>query len=345
MKRMIATILSLCMLLALCGCGGKELTQEERERIFLEEAQKKGLNAIPGNITEVHTENGIQGFNEPIEKHEDDNYVEVTDVRLTPLNGSLYTPSYKIRFLFPEGLVRDYPNQLRLHYNFLDMNGNTVSSLTYYLSNPTYNMEGWSDALGGLASKDSSGSAEANLDIAKVSTIEFIGYTLYSVTGMTTNWTQDWRFTTPIRFEIANLPPPGTVENAAALSSTDGIEVEKVSIRSNTPTSCYASMKVRNKSGLKRDVIEVEYQALDKAGDVIASSSVVAKDLENGQAGMTENMFSLKCSSKDIGSIKITGCSFGTFGGGSKSSWTTKAGDGFELSTPIVFTADEIVFE
>ena len=353
MKKTLAIILVL-VFAAFAFAGKADLTQAEREEIFYEVAKEKGidLNILQQleKVSAVQTaiQNGddssIQEYLNPdsvisvknsagnsssVPDPTTEDYLTVTDLKLIPIEGTIYRPNLRVKCLFPDNLVTPYPEQMELSYALLDENGDIVDSCSLRLNHLSYNQGGWTEALSVIGAD--------NLDVSKVKALVFTDYMMWS-SGFDSFGSKHWSAVKPVRFEFSDL-----LGEESGQAAGDPISVESVSLRRSS-SNCAVDMKVRNLGDQRRDVITLNYQALDENGDIVASGDVNVKDLDPGQAAKS-GFTRLKCDIRDVASIKITDYSYGFFNGGSRNSWTTPVGSSFRLSEPIVFTRDEIIFE
>lgn len=353
MKKAISVILVL-VFAAFAFAGKADLTQAEREEIFYEVAKEKGidLNVLQQleNVAAFQTsiQNGDDslireylnpdsvisvtnpaGNSSTVPDPTTEDYLTVTDLELIPVDGTIYRPNLRVKCLFPNNLVTPYPEQMELSYALLDESGDIVDSCSLRLNHLSYNQGGWTDALSIMGAD--------NLDVSKIKALVFTDYMMWS-SGFDSFGSKHWSAVKPVRFELSEL-----LGEESEQTVRDPISVESVSL-CRSASNCAVDMKVRNLGDQRRDVITLNYQALDANGDIVASGKVNVMDLDPGQAAKS-GFTRLKCNMNDVASIKITDYSYGFFNGGSRNSWTTPAGSAFRLSEPIVFTRDEIVFE
>ena len=357
-KKIISIAVMVVMMFMLCGSAIDSLTDEEREAIFYQVAAEKGLDKMFDAMTElsdaerelvfyqVAAEKGllqyISGNQETLVVQNsgydfissglptDVDYVEILDMELVQIDNNSFRPNFKIRNVFPEDVIEYYPDELRLYVSYFDEDGFAIQSGWIRLKHLTYGQGTWTEASGNIFH-------ECNFNITEVKSISVTGYRFMSVKGGVAVYGEDFTFNRPVIFNLQDFLTNDILNSA----ESNPIAVEEVSFVKNGH-KLEVIAKVRNLGSNARDVVQVNFQLLDESGDVIDDGYVVVKNLQPGQAAKGENLFSLSVKSvSEIGSIKFFSYSFGTFGGGSTSSWTIQPGDGGTLVEPYIFTSEQ----
>lgn len=322
MKRVFAIFLIAATSFTLCACGGKELTQKEREEIFYEVAQEKGLlEYVTGNGgTIIVDEGAYNSLTADLPANEQ--FIEILDVEFVHVKGDIYRPNLKIKNIFPEGSIQCYPDSLQIYLTYKDKEGFSIQTSTAYLNYLGYGEGAWTDS-------DSRFSFDS-FDTTEVSSCSVTGYRFSSSSGGVVVYNEAFMFTPEINYDVLNLVPKNTdvvnFEEVKLISRDYGVEVEA---------------KIRNKSDIHRDAIVVSFQVLDREGDILGDSTISATGLESGQAGTFKSIPVYDCKKEDVGAIKFVSYTYGELlsSGGVSYSNRDEHGDFFE---PYLFSIDQL---
>ena len=280
MKRAIALLLALVMVFALCGCGvdkagtAVKTTGEGGQN---ETPQNSTISVMPREITVTQPNFQVQ----TIKLTDETDYLEISNPKLTKVNGSIYRFGYDAKCLFPQNLGVEYPNLIIIHHQYVDKDGNgersannNVYSFTFGQS---FTMEPTEDTEAYLM-------RDYLLDISEIESISFTTYEMKNSTA-SPSWLGNWQFIKPVKYGISDLLPKDEIEAAKewAEKGIDPISVELV--RSENGKDY---LRIVNTGDTKQDHIMINYQVLDKDGDIIGTSNITVHDLEAGQGAKKE---------------------------------------------------------
>lgn len=324
MKKLISLLLALTMIFSLCACGKSELTPEEKEKIYEEVAAEK---AREQNIV-LDSDN-----------QDDDAYLKILDVKLTPHGENKYWVDVLFQCLYPTDKHDNYPQNIFLQMAFVDKNGVIVDQIYQECSNLAYGDIAWSYAYG--IYKD-----DKVVDLNEIDTVKITEYR-FSGEGITV---EKYPFREPLVFKLSELKIGGEEADAVSAmeqkadtqeytittsaSTNDPIVVEAITVK-ETERNTTVNMKVRNNADEGKDVIILCVQELDRNGDVVKDGDIYVKELDKGQAGISSSYF-LESALEDVSAIKVTGYEYGTFFADSKNSWSKDGA--FKLKTPLTFS-------
>lgn len=147
---------------------------------------------------------------------------------------------------------------------------------------------------------------------------------------------QDAHPSNPILSEAETVPESET-DNAPAY---DPLEIENVFLRKSS-SGWKIGFKVRNTGEKGHEIIQLNLQVLDAAGDVLSNVDTNVYNLEAGQAGKTEYK-RIGCEVEDVASVRVFGYSYGT---GTDIITHFNSEDRYKLITPIIVSIDDIVME
>ena len=169
MKRRIALLLVLAMMFALCACGSKELTAEEREKIYQEVAQEKAAAQESGNASD--TEEAASEGNSPADKEP---FFEFYEARLQKASkAGYYYPDIKFKCLYDRSGLKNEPDYL-FNFQFLDQDGVIVKQEDIELKDIYYGDIGWTCA----TSHGKHMGMEFNLD--EISVVKIVSYSVFA---------------------------------------------------------------------------------------------------------------------------------------------------------------------
>ncbi len=117
MKRIIAFLLALTMIFALCACGNSEVKSTP------EPTSEPTLETIP----ELSEE-----------------YFKIIDVKLKPYKDGKYWPNVKFQCLYPKDKHEKYPMVIDLYISVLDEEGVVIQKEEIKIMDPTFEEIGWS---------------------------------------------------------------------------------------------------------------------------------------------------------------------------------------------------------
>lgn len=147
---------------------------------------------------------------------------------------------------------------------------------------------------------------------------------------------QDAHPSNPILPEAETVPESET-DNAPAY---DPLEIENVFLRKSS-SGWKIGFKVRNTGEKGHEIIQLNLQVLDAAGDVLSNVDTNVYNLEAGQAGKTEYK-RIGCEVEEVASVRVFGYSYGT---GTDIITHFNSEDRYKLITPIIVSIDDIVME
>lgn len=186
MKRIVVILLAAVMSFMLCACGSKNLTQEEKEQIFYEVAEEKGVLWL----VDVDEQIDGLGYVKPKENlSSGDLYIEILDMELISVGNGRYEPNIKIRNILPRDAVVNYPSYLDINVSYLDSDGTAIASDSVQLTHLGYEGVTWTDAQMSFDAFDSS----------EVHTVSITGYS-FSGSGVI-----DGTFSPAISFDVDEL--------------------------------------------------------------------------------------------------------------------------------------------
>lgn len=317
MRKIVALLLALSMVLSLCACGASQDEAGAKEA-----EQNPAIAVMPRKITVIPAEN-FQVCT--IDLPDEPDYLEITNPKLTKVNGSIYRLSFDAKCLFPEDLGVEYPNLIIIHHNYADKNATALRSAESKVYSFIY---------GQNFTMDATVHTEAYLmesylvDISEVESIVFTSYEMKNSTAAE-RWVGDWQFVKPIEFKIADLLPEEEIKAARewAEQGIDPIQAEIVKTESGEE-----KLRIVNSGDKKQEYIIVEYQQLDKDGDVAGTGAAHVRDLEAGQ-GTKESLFK----GSDVCAIKITQYTYPHPDG---SGYITSVEERFSMRNPIILELD-----
>lgn len=190
MKKLISLLLALTMLFSLCACGKTEMTAEEKEKIYEEVAAEKAR--------EEHTV--LDSDNQ-----DDDAYLKILDVKLTPHGENKYWVDVLFQCLYPTDKHDNYPQNIFLQMAFVDKNGVIVDQIYQECSNLAYGDIAWSYAYG--IYKDNKVVNLNEIDTVKITEYRFSGE------GMTV---EKYPFPEALVFKLNELKIDGEAETTSA---------------------------------------------------------------------------------------------------------------------------------
>lgn len=269
-----------------------------------------------------------------------EHYIEILDMEIVEIDSELCRPNIKLRCMFPDGIAETYPTYLNLHVNYLDKDGFAVKSVDMQLQHFAYGEGLWTDAA-------AMSTYDFDFNKEEIETISITGYNFISLKDMTVVYNESFTFSPPYVYEVDDILPADSGDSSKANNvipagdTKNPVAVEQAQLINNG-SYIEVKAKIRNMGDVKRDVITVYFQLLDKNGDVLADERVNVMELEPGQAATKDSNAIIDCSYSEVDSIKFISYTYGTFSGGSKNSWTTKSGSGGDLIEPYLFTHDMI---
>lgn len=337
MKKIISLLLAMTMIFALCACGASvknssaESTEDSIEESTEETAEKSESNTVYVPTDELVVNSSSK--EEPsVAAPTTEDYLKINQVVLNEINGKIYAPNIDMKCVFPQNITDSYPTQAFLYFQYLNEKGEITNTIKTIIQQLSYNYGGWSDDISFVVEGDSS------LDISEVKTIVFTHYEMMALNGSVV-WRGTWDFLNPVVYEVSDLLPENVIEDAKnGKFDGDPIDVEEITIEKRV-NDCNISMKIRNNGSNKKDVIKLEYQILDKMGDVILNDGIDVMGLEPGQAGRT-NSCRINCLADEIGSVKITKYAYGE--SHSQTSYTIPKNSRFEFIEPIIIPIEDI---
>lgn len=179
MKKIVALLLALVMLFALCGCGSKEMSDEEKEKIYQEVAAEKARE------DQQALEDSAQ---------DEDEFLQILDVKLKPYSEELYWVDVKFQCLYPTDKHEIYPQKINLEMDFIDHEGVVVNQTYEQFSNVSYGDIAWS--FGYMIYKD-----DRVVDPDEIKTVRFTGYRFFGE-GMQV---EKFSFKEPFVFQLEEL--------------------------------------------------------------------------------------------------------------------------------------------
>ncbi len=310
-----------------------------------------------GDLTEVPAvqEEGVIVANQP---HVDEVRAEDVSLEYESQKGE-YRIHVKLRNLTGFPLIHDkLPNGVGTRVQFLDSYGDVlpdgdieVGSTSSY-ENLAVGQAGW----------DNSYKYVSKAIVDKTEFIRISSYSFFYLAINSDGSSQrvNGTFTEPLVIPISDILPAKKTAAQDKDSSTHGlpatdanpdpatneaptydpIEIEKVFIR-NSSSGLKIGFKVRNTGDTGKEIIQLNLQVLDAAGDVLASVDTNAYNLEAGQAGKTE-FKRIECSLDEIGSIRVFGYRYGT---GTEIVTHFDSKDRYRLITPIVVSIEDVTIE
>ena len=178
MKRIIALLLALVMVFALCACGKKESAPEEQVVVHTE----KGDVVIP-------VSQGGETLDEP--------FFEILDARLKSAAGSLkgkFWLDLKVKCLYPVDKHENYPNPFHIYVTWLDKDGAIIKSDYYRLPDLNYEDIAWTSAY--------NKGNDSLMDLNEVATVKVTSYKAFLPEK--NDW-DEYHFDDPLVFTLADL--------------------------------------------------------------------------------------------------------------------------------------------
>lgn len=168
MKKIVALLLVLVIMFALCGCGGNSTPQET---------------------------------NTAAENNAENDFIKIEEVKIISAEEvwqekDLYVPDFKITCLCPSPKDGSYPDTLNINYAYLDGEGAVVQSCTVQVYKMMYGDTVWA------SSYDSSYTKDKLIKPEQYSALKFIGYDVFwgSAGGF-----KQYNFENPQVYDIAEL--------------------------------------------------------------------------------------------------------------------------------------------
>ena len=323
MKRVLTFVLAAVMIIVLCACGGASAPAPapSTEAAAAQAPEPVATTEEPAPPAEVK---------ESEDHTEEPDALTVEDIKMENASGGGLLFKVKVQ----NNTESDF-GMIAINYQLLDQDGTVLYSNMLGSVNLLAGQRGW---LGPYA-------VEAK-DCESAEAIQFVSYftdqntmptifheiTKYSLSG---DHEAETAADTPEPVEAASAEPA-----ADDAPESDPIEIEEVVIRKSS-SGCKIQLKVRNTGDMAREILQVNLQVLDAAGDVLTNADPTAYNLEAGQAGKTE-FERIDYNVDEISSIRIFGYRYGT---GTELVRKFNANDKYKLNTPIIFTMDEITIE
>ena len=179
MKRAIALLLALVMVFALCGCGSKGLTPEEREKIFYEVAEEKGIDVSKQTGADTYYKAQDASGSAVDSQSNDKDLISVEEFSINPDRG---WRTLKIRNLSG----RTIPNFI-VDYVFLDKNGDILDTSGHIVTERIMVEDG-------QAFTEEDQHVMADGDYSKVEKVKFTTYTLREVVNGNFLWVEEYPF-------------------------------------------------------------------------------------------------------------------------------------------------------
>ena len=207
MKKIVAILLLLAMMFALCACGSKELTAEEKEKIYQEVAKEKAEKAEAGAQDQADaSESKYEGLErsklgEAAETYmasspEEEDYVSIDDIKLVKMSDGKYRPNILITNHYPDRV----PETVNVYCNYLNDKGEIVENFCVVLGRLGPNQSIWTSAVNYQHSNGND-----IFELSDVSEIQFVHYEMLSILSVQDVWYQDFAFLSPISFKVADL--------------------------------------------------------------------------------------------------------------------------------------------
>lgn len=166
MKRLLALMLTLTMVFALCACGSKELTDEEKEAIYQEVAEKKAAVQVSDNKNDA-INTGPSGESEEA-------FFEFYEARLYPsYRTGYYYPDVKFKCLYSQKSEGKIPKFI-IYFHFLDKDGTIVKQESIGIEDLNYGDIAWT------CSFPSGRHTEMDFSLDEVATVEIVAYKVYN---------------------------------------------------------------------------------------------------------------------------------------------------------------------
>ena len=211
MKRIIAVLLALTMVFALCGCGSKELTDAEKEKIYEEVAKEKAEKAYSNAQSQPSSsqETGSPKY-EGLERNQmdgnavtymapypiEDDYISVDDIKLVKTNDGKYRPDV----LFTNHYQERVPDTVNVYCNYLNEKGEIIENFCFVLGRLGPDQSIWTSAM-----NYSHSNGDDKFNLSEVAEIQFVHYEMLCILSAQDVWYQDFAFLTPISFKVADL--------------------------------------------------------------------------------------------------------------------------------------------
>lgn len=198
MRRIIALILALSMMFALCACGGsEELSDEEKEKIYQEVAREKAKSeqaAAEKSKYEGLTESmlGEQAVSYMAEYPTESDYVSIEGIKLVPADDGKYIPDVLIKNLYEERI----PDTINVYCNYINSKGEVVEQVVVALGRIAYNQSMWSSA---------ASSKFTAFDLSEITEIQFANYEILCILSAQDIWYQNFAFVSPISYKTADI--------------------------------------------------------------------------------------------------------------------------------------------
>ena len=314
-----------------------------------------------GDLTEISEsmEEGIMVANQP---HLDE--VQAEDVSLEyDSSKDAYRVHVKLRNLAGYPLIHEkQPDIVSVHVQFIDPAGDVLLNGDFSLMSIGAVSGGYTDLSKGQAGWDNSYQfvSKSVLDQAEWVCVPSYRFSYIGINSDGSTQDIDGTFTEPLTLAISDiLPgrentltqavPPADPEPAATAAPEesvaeeplyDRIAVEEVFLR-NSSSGWKIGFKVRNTGEEGHEVIQLNLQILDAAGDVLSNVDANVYNLEAGQAGKTEYE-RIDCGLEEVSSVRIFGYRYGT---GTDLVTHFNSEDRYKLITPIIVSIDDIVME
>lgn len=314
-----------------------------------------------GDLTEVPAvqEEGVIVANQP---HVDEVRAEDVSLEYDSKKGE-YRVHVKLRILSDLPLIHGkLPDRIGVRVQFLDSSGDVLPEGDIGIDSNKIVTGGFTDLSKGQAGWDNSYKFVSKDVVDRAESVRVPSYS-YSYTAINSDGSTqpvNGTFTDPLVIPISDILPAKKTAAQDKDSSTHGlpatdanpdpatneaptydpIEIEKVFIR-NSSSGLKIGFKVRNTGDTGKEIIQLNLQVLDAAGDVLASVDTNVYNLEAGQAGKTE-FKRIECSLDEIGSIRVFGYRYGT---GTEIVTHFDSKDRYRLITPIVVSIEDVTIE
>lgn len=253
-------------------------------------------------------------------KNADGEYFEFYDAELVPKGNGKYTLDFKIKCNLPEEIKLPGTNNIEFKYNYLDEEGIVVDKGLFVIHNVQ------AGEIVKASAFDNNQLYDIKFSPSEVAAVEYTGVNIFAEEYIQVD------FEKRIRFDISELMVSDDAKSEPSL-----IEIEGAVLSGKNVT-----LKARNISGIKRDVITVYVQAIDSGGDILDTAEVMLRDLDDGMAstGVNSSNRGFTCNTSNIAALRISDYKFNTYNEGSKSTWNTLTDEAHSLSEAYVFLPD-----
>ena len=353
MKRILAFLLALTMVLALCACGGKSQTDHNANTASASAAAAENATP-PEEEAETPSETTVVCAPGDVVKS-DTLQIEVSGVSFADTisaHGKEYSPEsssmifgrihMKVKNTGKEtvDLTRTLPVRLDYAQGFVYSTGEAKCYLTipedpslyavFQKTGSKFSVQYWGEfwKLAPLAEEDCVLSIPCAKEVLadETGTLDLI-ITL-PVDGVDKEHVWDAREMTLAEAEPTDSP-----------SADDRIAVEETMIKRQS--NSFIAMKVRNNSDEAKEITQLNVQFLDSNGDVLTTADVNVYNLEAGQAASSEYAV-FYCAVDDIAAVKVIGYRYGT---GTKVILHFDESDRYKLDNPIVIPIEDIIMQ